>query len=213
MTYRRIGVIPAAGKAIRFGRIPKELLPLPDGRALIDHAVDRLQFCDRIVLVTSDEKLPFHQAIAGDRVTIVCQEGNEMFGAWMTACSLYKGDRYYMTMPDTYIDGSAFEGCPEAIEFALGLFDTYEPHRFGVLAEGGVRDKWDNAPVPAKAWGALMWSRKVYEEWAADKRLWDYTKAINNALHYGLNTWNIGKYFDCADAGRYGELWDYLRSK
>jgi len=209
----KIGIIPAAGKSIRFGRIPKELLPLPDGRALIDHAIDRLSFCDRIVVITDSRKVAFHQAIVGGRVTMTYQEGNEMLGAWMTACSLYVGDRYYMTMPDTYIRADAFSGCPHDTDFALGTFQTYEPERFGVLGEGGVIDKWEDAPVPATAWGVLTWSRRVYELWES-KRVWDYTTAINTGLGYaGLHTWDIGEYHDCANAMHYGQLWDRLRGK
>lgn len=212
MSYK-VGIIPAAGKSMRFGRIPKEMLPLPDGKALIDHAVSRLSFCERIVVVTNPDKYPLHRAIVGQNINMVYQTGNEMFGAWMTACGLYKADRYYMTMPDTYIDDNAFDACPHDKDFALGVFETNNPERFGVLAEGGVKDKYEDAPVPATAWGALMWSYDVYKLWC-EKRLWDYTAAINEALGYaGLHTWQIGKYFDCADAYHFGELWDELRGR
>lgn len=209
----RTGIIPAAGKAIRFGRIPKELLPLPDGRALIDHAIDRLAFCDRVVVVTDSRKAPFHNAIVGGRVTLVYQQGSEMLGAWLTACGLYRADRYYMTMPDTYIKQDAFADCQHDEDFALGVFETYEPERFGVIDGGLVQDKHKAAATPATAWGALVWSDDVYRLWL-DKQVWDYTVAINEAVKCaGLHTWPIGEYHDCADAYRYGQLWDRLRGR
>ena len=209
----RIGIIPAAGRAIRFGRIPKELLPLPDGRALIDHAIDRLSFCDRVVVVTNSRKEPFHNAIVGGRVTLVYQQGNEMLGAWLTACGLYRADHYYMTMPDTYIKRDAFADCPHDKDFTLGVFETFEPARFGVIEDGLVHDKHKAAATPATAWGALAWSDDIYRLWL-DKKVWDYTVAINEALKCaGLHTWQIGEYHDCADAYRYGQLWDVLRGR
>ena len=55
MTYR-IGILPAAGKAVRFGGVLKELLPLPNGLSFLyetylSSAGQRLCRADRMFLI------------------------------------------------------------------------------------------------------------------------------------------------------------------
>jgi hypothetical protein len=207
----KIAILPAAGNSIRFGRIPKEMLPLPNGRSLIDHAIDRVEFCDRVVIVTSHSKALLHSQLMDRNAKIIQQVGNEMYGAWATVCGLYNADRYYMTMPDTWMPADAFMDCPDNVDFALGVFTTYEPERFGVFAEGGIVNKDENQPVPATAWGALMWTRKVYDDWQK-QGITDYTEAIVRAMsRFTWSTWDIGEYHDCATAYHYGKLWERLK--
>jgi hypothetical protein len=206
----KIGIIPAGGNAIRFGGIYKELLPLPDGRAMIEHAIERVSFCDRVVIVTNKDKCRLHRRYADKNITVIEQSLPEMWGAIATAQYAYDADQYYMTMPDTWMELDAFWGVPET-DFAYGYFLTHQPGRYGVYIDGKFVDKPTTATVPAMAWGVLTWSRRIKELWQAEN-VKDYTQAINTALKNTRNGhWSIGSYFDCADMDRYMELLDYLR--
>jgi hypothetical protein len=208
----RIGIIPSAGQATRFGGIPKELLPLPDGRPLLAHAVERLAFCDRVVVVSNPIKVPLHREHAQGQITLMNQRGDGMWGAIYSAMNAYDGDQYYMTMPDTWLQPDAFAGVPEC-DFAYGYFLTREPERFGVLHQGRFIDKPKALATPAVAWTVLTWSKRTRDLWN-EAKVEDYTPAINLALDEVKNGhWVVGPYFDCADMSRYMELLDYLRGK
>jgi len=205
----KMGIIPAAGKAKRFGGIPKELLPLPDGSTLLDHTIARLSFCDKIIIVSNNEKIAIHRKIVGERAEVIEQSGNEMYSAWITACGYCHADNYYMTMPDTYLPDDVFDGVGPAT-FSLGLFETNEPERFGIFANGNVVDKPVNAPVPSLAWGALQWSYATFMRWQ-EHNCETYTQAINDALTINHSTWSIKYYYDCANTIQYLKLLDEMR--
>ena len=210
MASSKIGIIPAAGKATRFGGLYKELLPLPDGRSLLEHAMDRLRFCDHIVIITNPEKADMHLAVVGKRASLQLQVGDEMWGAIKTAYNTHDADRYCMTMPDTYVKDDVFKYMV-GNSFGMGLFKTDEPERFGILQDGWVTDKFKDAAKPANAWGVLSWAKHVCDIWN-DTKVNNYTSAINTAItavDYG--TWNIGEYYDCADMQRYMELLWHLK--
>lgn len=196
--------------AVRFGGIYKELLPLPDGRALIEHAIERLSFCDKIVIVTNREKFRLHGRYTGKGVSMLLQTEPEMWGALSCAQYAFEADEYYMTMPDTWIKPSAFANAPDT-DFAYGYFLTHQPGRFGVWMGDRFVDKPTDATVPAMAWGLLKWSKRIKALWECE-HVENYTQAINAAVRHANNGhWFIGNYFDCADMQCYMELIDYIK--
>lgn len=208
----KIGIIPAAGKATRFGGLFKELLPLPNEKLLLTEAVERLRFCDQVVVVTSNEKADAHRAVLPKDVILYYQTGIELWGAMQTAFTHASADFYYMTMPDTWMEVNAFADAP-VNEFSLGCFKTDEPERFGVLESGFVVDKHAGAHKPATAWGALAFNHEIADFWK-DAQPMDYTSAINMALARGKwGLWEIGQYFDCANLERYLDLLSHLKGK
>lgn len=211
MPRSSIGIIPAAGKATRFGGLFKELLPLPDGRSLLEHAIERVAFCDRVVVITNSKKYQAHHDLLGDKVILLDQQGHELWGAIKTAYNHYDADRYYFTMPDTYIRADVFRNEPGA-SFNLGYFLTNEPKRFGILHDGVVIDKANVTERPAVAWGVLSWAKHICDLWN-ERRVENYTQAINVAIAQNdWDKWPIGRYYDCADMPRYMELlWDLTR--
>ena len=210
MTSCRVGIIPAAGRAERFGGVTKDLLPLPDGRPLLAHAVERLSFCDRVVVVSNAFKAPLHRVHAQGRVTITRQRGSGMWGAIKSAMNAYEADQYYMTMPDTWMQPDCFAGVPDC-DFAYGYFLTNTPERFGVLHGRRFVDKPKAVATPAVAWAVLTWSKRIRNLWN-DLQPVDYTEAINLAIEESKGChWVVGPYFDCANMSRYMELLDYLR--
>jgi len=72
MPIRTFAILPAAGHSRRIGR-PKLLLPLADGRALIEHvlAAWRASCVDEIVVVMRRDDAPLAERCGGPRTTIV----------------------------------------------------------------------------------------------------------------------------------------------
>ena len=206
MASNRLGIIPAAGKARRFGGVLKELLPLPNGVSFIAEAVLRLRnYCDDIVVVTSEEKIRDHSLELGGNVFYAIQEDErDIYGAMVTGMH-FDADHYLFTMPDTYMPRNSFSGyCNEP--FAMGMHETMTPERFGCLTDGLVINKNENIPTPAQAWGLLAWSRETKKFWKA----WDvmtYTDAINVGIsNFDYVTWNLGFYHDNASIEDYMQL-------
>jgi dTDP-glucose pyrophosphorylase len=225
-TAHRVGIVPAAGRAERWGGMMKELMPLRHGRAIIDHTIDVMfGAVDHIVVVTSMEKLPALAAHVsqhhggGPSVSFTIQhpiDGPDILGAIVAGCET-DADRYMFAMPDTVYNPTAFDHYPN-YPFAMGMFETTMPERFGVLTtvedNNGKRwravvnkrpaHEWPTAP-PYHAWGVLTWTRECVEAW---RNLCPetYTDAINQAIHwFGANTWQIDGYYDFASHAAYLE--------
>jgi hypothetical protein len=104
-------------------------------------------------------------------------------------------------MPD-----SSFMFAPKYSDFSLGLFDTNMPERFGVLHGGKVINKDSTMESPAKAWGAIVFSKKVRDYWLTC-HIMDYTHALNLAiLAFGLETWELAYYHDISCMHDYMDL-------
>jgi len=99
MAYK-LGIIPAAGQASRFGGLNKELLPTRDGTSFLMKAVQRLPV-DRVVIVTNTDKIAAHARVIGSAADYDIQQGaSDICGAikhkkhfWhsvkISPCSLY----------------------------------------------------------------------------------------------------------------------------
>lgn len=214
----RIGIVPAAGKAERWGGTLKELMPLSMGRTILDHTLDVMtSTVDQIVIVTSQEKIQTISAHVGDRtrtpISFTLQHaahGPDIMGAIVAGCET-KADRYFFAMPDTHYDRDAFQYFPTH-DFAMGLFDTTTPERFGVLAGREIvnkRAQWqlnkDGKLHTYNAWGVLTWTSDCVALWR-DLKPESYTIAINQAIdEYGVNFWRLKQYYDFASHD------DYLR--
>jgi hypothetical protein len=204
---RRLGILPAAGKADRWGGYPKELLPISNDHTFLSRSVNLLRSsgCDHVLVVTNPAKIHLHAYHLKDwkNVLFAIQQGQEMWGAMATAIDT-PAQEYCFMMPDTYVSAPAF---PDSLvgEFGLGLFLTDEPERFGVLRQGRVVNK-QPAHTPAKAWGVLAWSDRVAAHWRENSYA-DYTAAINDAItcfDYGL--WDLDYYFDIGSMKHYAEF-------
>ena len=206
MAFNRLGIIPAAGKARRFGGVLKELLPLPNGVSFIAEAVLRLRnYCDDIVVVTSEEKIRDHAKELGGNVFYAIQEDDrDIYGAMVTGMQ-FEADHYLFTMPDTYMPRNSFSGYKDE-PFAMGMHKTMIPERFGCFYKGSVINKDKDIPTPAIAWGVLAWSRIVRDYWLVSD-LQNYTDAINEAgYEFSFNTFELGFYHDNASIEDYMQL-------
>lgn len=178
--YETIGIIPAAGKATRFGGITKELLPIKQS-TLLEECVARLSHCERIILVSNPRRIRDHADLLGDRVLYAIQsEGNDIWGAVLTALLAAPAERYYFSMPDTYMPTDALRKPPTGA-FGMWTFETDMPERFGCIVNGRIHNKEAGLPTPALAWGALTWTSEVRDLWL-ERDPPTYTDAWNMAL-------------------------------
>lgn len=202
----RLGIIPAAGMAKRFGGVFKELLPVGESMTLLSRAVDTLEMIpvDKTVVVTNPLKVAAHSvALHGRNVEFVTQgDKPDIWGAIASTLNI-DADWYYFIMPDTMQEQGRFPNIPDH-HFMLGLFETFDPQNYGVLLDGGIIDKPVLQP-PQTAWGTLVWSRECVELWKKylpDIR--DYTQAFNMAMEQlGWGTYSLAWFFDCGTFQRY----------
>jgi len=195
--YSNVGIIPAAGKAARFGGVNKEMLPAHDGTPFICHAYNRLKrHCDVVFVVTNSEKINLHMSMLEDAVFVKQQNDNDLLGAIQSVLSVdMRVQRYFLTMPDTYMKESVFDLMPKRF-LSLGMFSTDTPNRFGCLVDGRIYDKSNEVSAPASAWGVLSWDAIAKSILMSSPTL---TDALNTMIEkYRYCTWGIGDYFDMA---------------
>jgi hypothetical protein len=208
MTERR-GLIPAAGKAERFGGVMKELLPISEGRALINRTYDALinGGCSDILIVTSLSKI---SAIAATLpgCTYRIQAGQTLWSAILESLDT-EARRTCFAMPDTYFPEDAFERDFPA-ELTLGVFHTDKPERFGMVRDRYIVDKM--AGDPGQAWGVAVWSELVSRLWLKHSaQINNFTDALNLAIHkYGYETFDLEYYFDAANMDGYKEIINHV---
>lgn len=195
----KLGIIPAAGKAARFGGLFKELMPIGEGETLLTHAVDTLGNVpvDVTLVITNHYKIAAHSlALAHYPVKFALQRNFERdaWGAIQETFDMAADWNYYL-MPDTLIKAEFPQ--PEA-DFTMGIFATYKPERFGVIDDGHIVDKNTTFAGLRYAWGVLIWSRAVVEFWKSGNYL-THTDAFNAAMEkFGYSTFTIDEYHDIA---------------
>lgn len=205
--YKSIGIIPAAGQAKRFGGIVKELLPVKDGLSLLHHAYIRLQkVCDLVICVTNKDKVHIHMKELKDVLFIEQNNNIDILGAIQSGMRI-QAERYYFTMPDTYIRDDVFTNTPLYGGLSIGLFETLKPERFGCLQDSIIYDKNKDIHLPSQAWGVLSWKNQHRDLFLDGINLPCVLNSIIN--NSGLETWNIGEYYDMATIQDYIE---YLKN-
>ena len=205
-----LGIIPAAGKATRFGGILKELLP-GGGLSLMSKQVFALtHICDQVVVITTTEKIQEHARdlqCFGKVIYAIQNDKRDAWGAIVTALT-YEADYYHYLYPDVYMGEINIAAYKD--DFVLHLFDTDKPERFGCYREGQIYDKMLLEP-PQKAYGALSWSKEVRDYWRMHDNNYDitsHTHAFNMAIsQFGCNCQDtIDYYHDIASFDDYKEL-------
>ncbi len=160
-------VIPAAGSAVRFGGVYKELLPISATDCGLTHAVKlaiRLGGCEPVI-VTTDRKKGLHQSVIASHGLSAefrvkeCPEEGDMWGSVLSGIddSVNGG----LIMPDTVPIVDYAIDVRAAITF--GCFLTNTPWRFSVLdvkdSKNPVILTKQNIASPMLAWGIVLWNR------------------------------------------------------
>lgn len=203
----RLGILPAAGMAERWGGYPKELLPVSGNSTLLSRAADSLHTCgcDVVVIITNPSKVQWHAHHLKhmDNIVLAVQKGKELWGAITTAIQI-NADEYFLMMPDTFVPGRPFPASLQC-EFAMGLFETEEPERFGVVRDGRIVDKQPSGS-PGLAWGVLAWKWTVAEYWRKG-HFTGHTEALNEAIGlFGYGEWHLDYYYDIGSMKHYREF-------
>ena len=205
-----IGLVPAAGAATRWNGYPKFMLPMPDGRWLIDRAVDALEKVASSIVVVARQ---VHVEILSDHLEVhhrtpinfVSERYHDpdLMGAIRAAMPAIRGSHVAMAMADTVINPETFAQMPGAA-LTLGTFETSDPSRYGVVFKQMVLDKrpW-KAGVVMRAWGVAAWWPEVTELWEQEG-VTKFERALNRAIvRFGMRTWPIGEYRDMASWADY----------
>jgi hypothetical protein len=92
----------------------------------------------------------------------------------------YKARLNLFAMPDTFFPLEIFTDLiPD--NFMIGYFETAKPWRFGVLTDGGIKDKEHLPTGTYQAWGVLGWTKKVVDFWQGNQYE-SHTEAFNAAI-------------------------------
>lgn len=195
----RLGIVPAGGGAMRFGGIYKELLPISNGKTALENCVDSLSFCDKVLVLTTPEKICAHASTLWRNAQVIFSISDNTLLSSIALSFPFRAERTYFVMPDTYFQPVSFKGTHD---FELLIFKTENSRRFGVLVNDTIIDK-KYMPGTFNAWGALSWSDKVVDLWK-DKTYFDFTDAINDAIKtFGYVTSDMEYYYDFATMDDY----------
>jgi len=196
-----LGIIPAGGKAERFGGCYKEMLPRGKDQLLLNRTVTALNFggADRILVISSKEKIGLHANLLGAGFDYQIKRDT----LWQSIMGSfpYKADWNLFAMPDTYYPQDIFDKSDmHKTDFNLGCFTTSRPARFGVIEDGQIIDKQHLPTGNYQAWGVLCWSKLVVDYWLNNlDKIKTYTDAFNLAMkHFGFTTCKLDYYFDMA---------------
>lgn len=198
-----LGIIPAAGKAVRWDGYYKELLPIGNGATLLDRCIiSMIDRTDQIVIITTEEKIGLHAHYTKKYrgVTFSIQkDDNDIMGAIQAVLPFCHYDNLF-AMPDTYYPINIFNTFLMTYDLELGVFETREPERFGVLYDGVIINK---DPMlkgkKLKAWGVFSFSKKLATSWI-EEDVTDYTRALNVvSIHpekFTVGTVDMEYYYD-----------------
>jgi hypothetical protein len=205
-----LGVIPAAGRATRFGGIFKELLPIGEDEYLLDHAIRQSAAlgADHALVVTRIEKRPWHEShvyrhVDGVPVDFIEQRhGGDLWGAIRTTFPLR--EKSILVMPDTVF---ACDGPLPDCDLAFGVFVTDTPERFSIVEHDRIITK---QPAEGKhlAWGCVWWSERVIDHWE-QSAFTHYDRAFESAMQrFGYTLVPITQY---CDLGTWASYQSYVR--
>ena len=201
----RLGIIPAGGKASRFGGTLKEMLPC-DEHSLLDRAISAMYAgrADDVVVITTPEKIGIHALQLINRNVWYRLAFDSLWASLVDIMRL-EFDEYMFAMPDTYFPWNCFDRETEA-DFTMGLFTTHTPSRFGVVHEDSIWDKYFKSGE-YEAWGVVMWTKEVVDFWRKDNKAKDHTEAFNMAMDkFGYATFDLEYYHDMASFDDYRKL-------
>jgi len=100
-----IGILPASGRSLRIGGIPKFCLPISDERSILQwHVEQMLEVCDEVRVSTKAEWVPIVQNMDMN-IKLIVLEPSTMSHAIKFMVGDYN-DTVIIGMPDTYIHGT-----------------------------------------------------------------------------------------------------------
>jgi len=207
-----LAILPAGGRAERFGGIYKELLPIGEREYLLSSAIERSANlgADRFLVISSADKADAHATFLHEHLfswdvtlTVRRWRDTELWDSLSRALP-YCAERNLLVLPDT--TWTCKDTIPAGVDLAFGTFLTDEPHRFSVLGPGGIYTK-STGLRPGRlyeAWGVVYWSKRVAEFWlnapipfGRTQAFADYDRAFEAAMRaFGYANFCIENYTD-----------------
>ena len=214
-------ILPAAGDAVRFGGVPKELLPMTATQCLLTYNVfTALAVGGTPIIITNPHKLYWHRkaleraGIAEELVEFRVRKDyrhKDMWGSFERG--LDPGVAGGLLLPDTMIPFAdpALMPHPERVlmrgefcQLAFGLFETATPERFSIVTPYGICTKQKDAPGNL-AWGMLLWEAAATDFLLAQE-VEHYDRALERAmLALPWDTFRLPAFHDL------GTFEDYVR--
>ncbi len=200
-----LAIIPAGGRAERFGGIFKELLPVGDREYLLSGAIERSAElgAGRFLVISSAEKAAAHVNFLHEHLhswdvtlTVRRRRDTQLWDSIRHVLPFCEG-RNLLVLPDT--TWTCNDTLPEGADLAFGVFLTDEPERFSVL---DIHQNRILTKQPADenflhlAWGCVYFSKRVADFWRAASYL-DYDRAFEGAMRvFGYQMFYISNYND-----------------
>ncbi len=207
----RVVIIPAAGKAVRFGGILKELLPITDTETSLRRTVENALIgmdADEVRIITSIDKIHDHIRHINElyplaNISYRMQTiGLDLWGAILTGISNNKPGGLLLADTVTYIQPDMEITAP----LVFGTFETRQPERFSVLYDNTIITKKhleDNQSY--KAWGCIMWDAQV-AQFLSQLDVDHYDDAFRDAIAlFGYATFDLPYYYDLGNFKAYKE--------
>ena len=200
-----LGIVPAAGKAVRFGGVIKELLPY-ENESLLRRTIRILKRggADQVVVLSNPDKVHMHvqDTYKIKNLCYVIQQGDILLEGLLSVT--LDADRFLFAMPDTLLPEQCFNYTAGKDSFYLGLFDTQEGHKFGVWDAVRIDDKNPRYKDEHwRAWGVVAWPGAAMGLWRRNNYK-DHTQAFNHAIEiYGAETGVLSSYHDFANFKEY----------
>jgi len=208
---KSLSIIPAAGRAERFGGCMKELLPISDDMTLLKRQVGAMQVeGGSTVVITSERKARSHREhLVQHGEVLLREQGNlTLQGAWAAILEglYFEAERYYYAYPDVYMP-TDWIADDTGQDFVIWVHYTDAPDRFGCLHHGQIHDKEFTSGMYT-AYGALAWSKKVRDYWMDNiDNIKTHTDAFNMAMEeFGYICLSLDYYHDIASFKDYKEL-------
>lgn len=221
-----IGIIPAAGHAVRMNHLPKMLLPIPTGGTLIETLCQRMSVIGARQLVVGTRSTHYEALASACNATVYRAETATMSETVLAAKPyVWEGEHTVFGMPDSFFDDAqAFVKLHSALrdgaDVAVGVFYTRRTQRGKIgmceLRSGRVVRVEDKPEITELVWGwgVLAWR---YDFWqhihAADPHV---GYAVQRAIEWGMDVRAVkleGEYFDCGEPASYFELINHLTAR
>jgi len=205
-----LGIVPAAGKATRWGGMLKEVLPLSEHESLISRVVRTMSIggANTCLVITTPEKIRSHSE-ALKRHDVIYRFQSEDIDLWgaIKESFTFMAKWNLFAMPDTFFPTSVFDAEMFKRDFNLCAFDTNKPNRFGVVEGNQINDKPDIIGW-YPAWGVLTWSRSIIDFWVENiNMIQNHTQAFNMAMQeFGFHLTKMPFYYDMATFTDYEEF-------
>jgi hypothetical protein len=194
--------------------IPKFLLPIrPGPETLLEHHVRLMEdVCDRILIPTTAESLPFLSGMAlPARVTLLTLKTDTMAETVVQALAGERFNQCILGMPDTYYEGNPYQALSMINQpLALAVWKSREDQKGKLgsvqLEDNKVLQVVDKDPQQEFGvhWGAMAFSHDVANTIDSN---WD---TVGNLIHATIRAGTTveaalipGDYYDCGTFGEY----------